>query len=78
MTPWPRSRAADRGEYGQLAKSSDKVALTGAVPVCKSSGAPEYDFFYSLRGRSVGGSAFQQSFPTLRHLEPKLPIILVL
>ena len=45
---------------------------------CKSSATLEYDFFYPLRGRRVGVSAFQQSLPTLRQLEPKFPIILVL
>jgi len=63
----------DRGEYRHAAKSSDKATLSGA-----SSATPEYDFFYPLRGSSVGESPFQQSLPTLRHLEPKFPINLVL
>jgi len=59
----------------QAAKSFDKVPLSGAMPFSKSL---EYDFFYPLRGRRVGVSAFEQSLPTLRQLEPKFPIILVL
>jgi hypothetical protein len=48
------------------------------VPVCKSSGAPEYDFCTPFRGGgSVGASPYQQSFPTLSHLQPKFPVILV-
>jgi hypothetical protein len=46
------------------------------VPVCKSS-APEDDFFYSFRGGSVGVSPCQQSFPTLRHFQPKIPVVCV-
>jgi hypothetical protein len=36
--------AKDCGQHRQAAKSSDKVALSCTVPVCKSS-ALEYDFF---------------------------------
>jgi hypothetical protein len=65
------THAKDRGEHRQAAKSSDKVALSCTEP----SSTPEYDFFYPFRGGSVGGS--QQSFPTLRHLQPKFPVVLV-
>jgi hypothetical protein len=56
---------------GEAAQYSDKVALSCAVP----SSTPEYNFFYPFRSGSVGGS--QQSFPTLRHLQPKSPVVLV-
>jgi hypothetical protein len=61
----------------KLPNLSDKVALSCAVPVCKSSGAPEYDFLYPFGGGSVGVSPYQQSFPTLRHFQPKFPVVRV-
>src|SRR6516164_3623859 len=68
----PRSSVAgSRRISPSCRKSSDKVALSCTVP----SSTPEYNFFYSFRGGSVGGS--QQSLPTLRHLQPKFPVVLV-
>ena len=53
-------------------------ALSGAMPFCKcKSSALKCDFFYSFRDGSVGVS-LQQSLPTLRHLHPKFPIVVVL
>jgi hypothetical protein len=63
-------QVADEG-YRQAAQYSDKLALSCAVP----SSTPEYNFFYPFRSGSVGGS--QQFFPTLRHLQPKFPVVLV-
>jgi len=56
----------------------ENVHLSGAMPFCKcKSSALKCDFFYPFRDGSVGVS-LQQSLPTLRHLHPKFPIILVL
>ena len=51
--------------------------LSCAVPVCKSSGAVEYDFCTPFRGGSFGALPYQHSFPTLRYLHPKFPVVLV-
>jgi hypothetical protein len=71
-----KSRA--RGQRGEAGGVFDKVALSGAMPFCKcKSSTLKCDFFYPFRGGSVGVS-LQQSLPTLRHLHPKFPIIVVL
>jgi len=72
-----RDDAQDCGEHRQAAGVFDKVALSGAMPFCKcKSSALKCDFFYPFRDRSVGVS-LQQSLPTLGHLHPKFPIIVV-